>query len=105
MSNIIPQYINDRFETLNAYIRNLYKAFVSFTANFFVDASSNINISGSTIQLSPQNNQINLSNNNLFIKWGSGVPSVSATTGCLYIDTNSGNLYVYTTSWKLIPHS
>ena len=57
MSNIIPPYINDRFNTLNAYIKNLYKAFVVFSANFSVDSSGNINL------ISPNDINIDASNN------------------------------------------
>ena len=63
MSNIIPPYINDRFNTLNAYIKNLYKAFVEFSANFSVDSSGNINLnSKENINIDASNN-INITGN------------------------------------------
>ena len=170
MSNIIPQYINDRFNTLNEYIKNLYRAFVEFSKNFAVDASGNINlnsannvnidasgninitgtivgnplnlnspddinldtsgninitgtivgnplnlnstsainISGTSINLvSSAANEIyvnNSSGSNLMkFKFGSGVPSGTASTGSLYVDYTNGFLYIYRIDmWKLM---
>jgi len=101
MSNIIPPYINDRFNTLNDYIKNLYRAFVKFTTYFFVDSSNNINISGSSISLvSSTGNEFTINNssgNNLItIKVGSSIPnSTSFNIGSLYINTNNGEMYIY----------
>lgn len=64
MSNIIPPYINDRFNTLNAYIKNLYKAFVEFSANFSVDLSGNINLNTTNNINLDANNNINLNTTN-----------------------------------------
>jgi hypothetical protein len=124
MSNIIPPYINDKLTTINAYIQYLYKAFISFTQNFFVDPSNNITISGRSIQTTATNGYVNLSgsaitlnseaitlngttnriflNNNLIINWGTGIPSIVGTIGSLYIDYTNGELYIYTSSWKKI---
>ena len=101
MSNIIPPYINTKFETLNTFIKNLYKAFMSFTTIFFVDASNNINISGTTISLvSSSANEINLNNSAaaklMTIKVGSGAPTTTSLhIGSLYIDNSAGILYIY----------
>ncbi len=109
MSNIIPPYINDRFNTLNAYIKNLYKAFMEFTTNFFVDASNNINISGTTISLvSSSANEFKINNssgtNLMTIKVGTGVPNSSSLhIGSLYIDTQNGEMYIYKSDgWYIV---
>jgi hypothetical protein len=87
MSNIIPPYINDRINTLNAYIKNLYKAFMEFSANFSVDASGNINlISPNDINIDASGN-INVTGNII------GSPLNLSSSDDINIDA-SGNINV-----------
>ena len=75
---------------------------MSFTTTFFVDASNNINISGTTISIvSSAANEINLNNSAaaklMTIKVGVGPPTniKNLHTGSLYIDNEDGILYIY----------
>jgi hypothetical protein len=83
MSNIIPPYINDRFNTLNAYIKNLYKAFVEFSANFSVDSSGNINL------ISPNDINIDASNNINITGTIAGSPLNLTSTEDINIDASN----------------
>lgn len=58
MSNIIPPSINDKLNNMMDYIKYLYKAFVSFTQNFYVDPSQNIIIKAESLQIKINDNQI-----------------------------------------------
>lgn len=108
MSNIIPPSINDKFNTMMDYIKYLYKAFQTFTQNFYVNSNNNIVLNSNStnspniIQLN--NNGINIVN----ILYGTSAPLAVnlAPNGSLYLNNgNNGELYLRVDdSWKKIKY-
>jgi len=105
MSNIIPPSINDKFNTMMEYIKYLYKAFQTFTQNFYVNSNNivlnnNATTQPSVIQLN--NNGINIVN----ILYGTSQPLVenSAPNGSIYLNNgNNGELYLRTNGqWEKV---
>jgi viroplasmin and RNaseH domain-containing protein len=106
MSNIIPPSINDKLNNMMEYIKYLYKAFVSFTKNFYVDSSQNVRINSNTLTINTPNSSNNSSsmiylNNNgqniVNILYGitSKIPLDNAPNGSLYLNNgNDGELYL-----------
>ena len=85
MSNIIPQYINDKLNDMFEYIKNLYKAFVSFTQNFYVDSDKNIVINGNSVK-------INTNNIDIFNSDSSGNININGNSILLNSDTGNINI-------------
>jgi hypothetical protein len=106
MSNIIPQYINDKLNTMYDYIKYLYKAFVSFTQNFYVDSSQNVIINSNSLTINTPNTSnssssvIILNNNgtnivNILYGNKSIAPTDTAPNGSLYLNRgNNGEMYL-----------
>lgn len=86
MSNIVPQYINDRLNNMFEYIKDLYKAFVSFTQNFYIDSNKNISINGTSVEIKSIINTNTKSNINLY---NSGNISINGNSVEIKSDNNS----------------
>jgi len=106
MSNIIPPSINDKFNTMMEYIKYLYKAFQTFTQNFYVNSNNNIVLNSNTTN---QPNIIQLNNNRqniVNILYGSITtsPTDNAPNGSLYLNNgNNGELYLMVNgAWKKV---
>lgn len=106
MSNIIPPSINDRLNIIMDYIKYLYKAFQTFTQNFYVNSNNNIILNSNTTN---QPNIIQLNNNgqnivNIIYGTITTTPTVNAPNGSLYLNNgNNGELYLMVDGvWKKI---
>jgi len=103
MSNIIPPSINDKLNNMMDYIKYLYKAFVSFTQNFYVDSNQNVTINNNSFTINNTSSTpcvIYLNNNgnnvvNIIYGNTTSTPTNNAPNGSLYLNNgNSGELYL-----------
>jgi hypothetical protein len=106
MSNIIPPSINDRLNTMMDYIKYLYKAFQTFTQNFYVNSANNIVLNTNSIN-TPNIIQLNNNGTNIVnILYGTSAPLAvnHAPNGSLYLNNgNNGELYLRVDeTWKKI---